>query len=53
MTYLNGNLVVDMTDELDKSGFIGLQVHVQRRPKDGQKFVPGVAMFRNIRIKEL
>ena len=53
MTYLNGNLVVDMTDDLDKSGFIGLQVHFQRRPKDGQKFVPGVAMFRNIRIKEL
>ncbi|MBR2921590.1 MAG: hypothetical protein IKC27_09630 [Kiritimatiellae bacterium] len=31
-----------------KGGFIGLQVHLQRRPKDGQKFVPGVAMFKNI-----
>jgi hypothetical protein len=52
-TYLNGNLVVDMEDDLDKSGFIGLQVHFQKRPKKGTKFAPGVVMFKNIRIKEL
>lgn len=52
-TYLNGNPVVDMDDDLDKSGFIGLQVHFQRCPKEGEKFVPGVVMFRNVRIKEL
>ncbi len=52
-TYLNGNLVVDMEDDLDKSGFIGLQVHFQKRPKEGKAFVPGVVRFRNIRIKEL
>jgi hypothetical protein len=53
MTYLNGCLVVDMKDELDKSGYIGFQVHFQPRPKEGKPFVPGVVMLKNIRIKEL
>ena len=32
---------------------IGLQVHFQKCPKEGEKFVPGVVMFKNVRIKEL
>ena len=51
-TYLNGMPVVDMTDEVDKSGFIALQVHYQGRPKNGEKFEPGIVMFKSIRIKE-
>lgn len=52
-TWLNGNIVADFNDDLDAKGFIGLQVHLQTPPKDGEKFVPGVVKFRNIRIKEL
>lgn len=52
-TYLNGLPVVDMEDSLDKSGFIGLQVHFQRRPAKGAAFTPGVVRFRNIFVREL
>ena len=52
-TWLNGNPVADLADDFDGKGFIGLQMHLQRPPKDGEAFVPGVAKFRNIRIREL
>lgn len=52
-TFLNSNPVVDMTDDMDKSGFIGLQVHFQRRPAKDGSFTPGVVRFRKVLIKEL
>lgn len=52
-TWLNGHLVADLLDDARASGFIGLQIHVQGPAKPGVKFVPGVARFRNPRIKEL
>ena len=52
-TWLNGNPVADLEDDFDRKGFVGLQVHLQTLPKDGEKFVPGIVKFRNIRIKEL
>ena len=52
-TWRNGHLVADLLDDARASGFIGLQIHVQGPAKPGVKFVPGVARFRNPRIKEL
>ena len=52
-TWLNGRAVADFTDDVDRFGFIGLQVHYAGpQPKD-KPFKPSVVRFRNIRIKEL
>ena len=52
-TWLNGRAVADLTDDVDRFGYIGLQVHYAGpKPKD-KPFKPGVVRFRNIRIKEL
>lgn len=53
-TWLNGVPVADVLDDLDKRGYVGLQVHVQHPPKkEGEKFVPGMVWWRNVRIREL
>lgn len=53
-TWLNGNLVADLLDDVDRRGYVGLQVHVQHPPKrEGEKFVPGMVWWRNVRIREL
>ena len=52
-TWLNGNLVADVLDDMDAKGFIALQVHVQRPPKDGGEFKPMRVRFRRVRVKEL
>lgn len=47
-TYLNGRLVSDIVDTVEKDGFIGLQVHSIGNPEqDGTK-----VMWKNIRIWE-
>lgn len=47
-TYLNGRLVSDIIDTVEKDGFIGLQVHSIGNPEqDGTK-----VMWKNIRIWE-
>lgn len=52
-TWLNGRAVADLTDDVDRYGYIGLQVHYAGpKPKD-KPFKPSVVRFRNIRIKEL
>ena len=46
-TWLNGQEVAYVVDDMDKSGFIGLQVHSIQKPEDaGRK-----TYFRNVRIK--
>ena len=52
-TWLNGNPVADLYDEMSTRGLLGLQVHLQGPAKDGETFVPGVVRFRNPRIREL
>ena len=52
-TWLNGNPVADLYDEMSEKGMLGLQVHLQGPAKEGERFVPGVVRFRNPRIKEL
>ena len=52
-TWLNGKPVADLEDDFDAKGFIGLQMHLQRPPKEGETFKPGVVKFRNIRIREI
>ncbi len=53
-TWVNGVLVTDVLDDVDKKGYIGLQMHVQYAPKkEGEKFVPGLSWWRNPRIREL
>jgi hypothetical protein len=49
-TYINGQLRADFHDDLDASGFIGLQVHsIPDKPE-----LKGLqARFRNIRLKQL
>ena len=52
-TWLNGLAVADLKDDVDRFGYIGLQVHYAGpKPKD-KPFKPSVVRFRNIRIKEL
>ncbi len=46
-TWINGQEVAYLVDEMDKSGFIGLQVHSIRDEKDAGRRT----FFRNIRIK--
>ncbi|HCX77662.1 MAG TPA: DUF1080 domain-containing protein, partial [Algoriphagus sp.] len=46
-TWLNGQEVAYVVDDMDKMGFIGLQVHSIQKPEDaGRK-----TYFRNVRIK--
>jgi len=52
-TWVNGNLVADILDDMSKSGFIGLQVHTQGKPKDLSTFKPMRVKFRNVRLQEL
>ena len=52
-TWLNGNLVADVLDDVDAKGFVALQVHVQRPPKAGEEFKPMRVRFRRVRVKEL
>jgi len=45
-TWVNGVAIADMTDDMTKSGFIGLQVHGFKGPQAWVR-------WRNLRIKEL
>ena len=47
-SWVNGVAASDFTDEMDRSGFIGLQVHGIGRGEG-----PYQVRWRNIRIKEL
>jgi len=47
-TWINDVPVADLTDEMDPSGFIGLQVHSVRDDMAGKEI-----RFRNIKIKEV
>jgi hypothetical protein len=47
-TWINGEKVADFTDDMDSSGFIGLQVHSVKKGTG-----PFQVRWRNIRIKEL
>ena len=47
-TWLNGVVVVDTTDAMSSSGFIGLQVHEVNEKQAGKKIY-----WRNIRIQLL
>jgi len=47
-TWVNGVQVTDLTDEMTRSGFIGLQVHGV-----GDRTEPLKAMFRNLRLREI
>ena len=48
-TWVNNILIVDVLDEMSKSGFIGLQFHGAYHPEQNNK----KSMWKNIRIKEL
>ncbi len=47
-TWVNGKKVADIFDDCQQKGFFGLQIHAQKAGT-----APGVAHWRNIRIKEL
>ncbi len=47
-SWINGVAASDFTDDMDETGFIGLQVHALRRSEG-----PYQVRWRNIRIKEL
>lgn len=46
-TWINGVAIADVVDTLDRTGFIGLQVHAVQKPEDAGEKV----YFKNIQIK--